>query len=101
VLQAAGFEVIVPADAGLTGADDEVHFEFARAHGLVLITTNPRDFILLHERTSDHPGIFLLYLDNDVTKDMSDEEIARAIGNLLHADIPIAGACHTLNHWRY
>jgi predicted nuclease of predicted toxin-antitoxin system len=100
VLQTAGHTVVVPADAGLTGADDEAHFAYVRAHGLVLVTFNADDFIALHERTSDHPGIFLIYSDNDVTRDMTNAEVVRAIANVLAAGVPIAGHVHPLNHWR-
>jgi predicted nuclease of predicted toxin-antitoxin system len=101
VLLTHGHQVVIPADVGLSGAADEVHFLYARAHSLVLVTLNPDDFVALHDRFPDHPGLFLIYRDNDVTRDMSEHEIARAIRNLLASGIPIAGTYHTLNHWRY
>ncbi|MBI3974172.1 MAG: DUF5615 family PIN-like protein [Chloroflexi bacterium] len=67
-----GHRVTVPADVALTGADDEEHFAYARAAGAVLVTFNPDDFIELHERTPDHPGVFVAYQDNDPTRDMDD-----------------------------
>ena len=42
-----------------------------------------------------------IYQDNDVTKDMKNNEIARAIDNLLKAGITIEGNFHILNAWRY
>lgn len=32
-LQAAGFEVVTPFDAGTHGADDETHLQWATEHG--------------------------------------------------------------------
>lgn len=100
-LRAAAHEVVLPADVGLARARDDVHFEYARAHGLVLVTLNPGDFIALHRRQPDHPGMIVIYRDNDRTRDMTVPEIVRAIGNLLASGIPIDGQVHTLNHWRY
>lgn len=59
LLRQAGHEVVRPNDAkvGLTGKDDEVHFAFAVAHGLTLITKNPADFKALHELEPPHAGI--------------------------------------------
>jgi predicted nuclease of predicted toxin-antitoxin system len=100
-LEAAGHVVTVPADVGLTGARDRDHFAYARAAGLVLLTQNPDDFVELHERFPDHPGILLVYRDNNRARDMTDHEIARAIANLSAAGVPIAGQAHILNHWQY
>jgi len=40
------------------------------------------------------------YQDND-PRDMQPKDIARAIQNIVDADIPIAGQFIVLNHWRY
>jgi hypothetical protein len=93
--------VFGPVDAHLLGADDEEHLAYARQHGLVLLTKNPRDFRDVHDQDSEHPGILLVYQDNDVTRDMQPSDIAQAILNLLAAGVPIAGEIHVLNHWRY
>jgi hypothetical protein len=93
-------EVVTPAEAGLLGEDDDLHFDYARDHGLILITKNPDDFLALHSATSDHPGIFLIYQDNRLS-DMQPSDIARAIQNLENAGVPIPNAVHTLNHWRF
>ena len=81
--------------------DDETHFRFAVANDLILITKNPDDFLELHVRDSSHPGILLIYQDNDPDRDMSNGEVARAIANLEQAGVEIAGSCHVLNAWRY
>jgi predicted nuclease of predicted toxin-antitoxin system len=101
LLEEDGHRVITPANAGLLGADDEDHFLFARQHNLVLLTKNPGDFVALHRQHPDHPGMFLVYQDNDVTRDMTNDEIVSAIRNIVSASVPIAGQIHSLNHWRY
>ena len=97
----AGFAVTTAAEAGLLGDDDDVVFAYAVAHGLCIVTKNPDDFRALHQAHPDHPGIFLIYQDNDVTRDMTDAEVVRALQNVAAADVPIAGEIHALNHWRY
>ena len=92
--------VTIPEDAGLRGAPDMQHFVYARAHGLVVVTKNPSDFEDLHRQFSEHPGVFAVYQDNDA-RDMSHEEIAQAIANIVGAKIPIPDRFHILNQWRY
>lgn len=101
LLRAAGHEVVTPADAGLTGRDDDVHFQHAAAQGLVLLTRNPRDFELLHRANPSHAGVLAVYQDNDPDRDMSYAEIVRAIANLEGSGLPVAGSFHVLNAWRY
>jgi hypothetical protein len=103
LLQEAGHRVVRPADAGIAGEDDHVHFAYARTHGLILVTKNPEDFRELHEDDPVHPGIFAVYQDNDITKDMSDADIVTAIGKIEAAvaqGYPIASEFHSLNAWR-
>lgn len=95
-----GHDVVTPLDAGLLGASDEQHFAYTCRHSLILMTYNPKDFVPLHRRHPDHPGIFAGYQDND-SRDMSNEEIAQAIQNIVAAGVPIAGQFHVLNMWRY
>jgi Domain of unknown function (DUF5615) len=107
LLQRAGHHVVRPTDAGvdLTGEDDEVHFRFAAANGLTIITKNPADFEALHDWDQGHFGILAVYQDNDLSRDMSDAEIVKAISNLEQAvhsgGDPIQGKFHSLNDWRY
>jgi hypothetical protein len=106
-LRQAGHEVVRPTDdeVELTGEDDDVHFAFAAAHGLTLITKNPADFKALHDLDPHHAGILAVYQDNDPSRDMSNAEIVKAIRNLEEAaqqgGLPIPGEFHTLNDWRY
>lgn len=89
----------------MIGEDDDVHFAFASAHGLTLITNNPADFKVLHDLEPRHAGILAVYQDNDPSRDMSHADIVRAIRNLeeavQHGGLPIHGQFHTLNEWRY
>jgi hypothetical protein len=85
LLQRAGHRVVRPTDSdvGLDGADDDLHFLYAVANDLTLITKNPADFLLLDEASEpNHPGILGVYQDNDASRDMSDADIVRAIANL-------------------
>lgn len=90
----------IPADANLLGADDDAHFAYARTHDLIVVTKNPDDFQELHRQHPHHPGVFAIYQDND-PRDMSEDEVAHAIQNLVDAAVPIADEFHTLNNWRY
>jgi len=107
LLRQAGHRVVRPTDeeVGLEGEDDSVHFDFAAANDLTLLTKNPADFKACHDLDQRHAGILAVYQDNDVSRDMSNAEIVRAIGNIEAAvqqgGSPIAGEFHTLNDWRY
>lgn len=105
LLQQAGHDVTRPRDAGLDGAEDDVHFRYAVSHGLAILTKNPPDFEALHLQYPVHPGVLAVCQDNDPNRDMTDPEIVRAIGNLELAAAsggnPIAGFFHILNNWRY
>lgn len=103
-LRQAAHTVRVPADLGTTGQNDAIHFDCARREGLVLVTKNPGDFLELHEHNPLHPGIFVIYQDNDPDRDMNDQEIVAAIAYLesihLSTGMPIANQYHKLNEWR-
>jgi Domain of unknown function (DUF5615) len=100
----AGHRIETPRSAGTLGRRDEDHLEYAARHGLTLITRNPGDFQRLHHQWQaqgrSHNGIWLVYQDNDKTKDMQPSEVARAIDNLLASGVPIRNEVHILNHWR-
>lgn len=107
LLRQAGHQVLRPTDnaVGLEGEHDHVHFAFAAAQGLAIITKNPADFKALHDLDQRHSGILAVYQDNDSSRDMSNADIVRAIRNLEEATQqggpPIQGDFHTLNDWRY
>ncbi len=68
LLRQAGHQVVRPTDAGvgLDGEDDDVHFAFASAHGLTILTKNPADFEALHDLNQQHHGVLAVYQDNDL-----------------------------------
>ncbi len=84
LLIAASHTVVIPADVGLRGARDPLHFQHAVGNQLILVTKNPLDFEALHTAHLDagghHPGIFAIYQDND-PRDMSNQEIVAAVAN--------------------
>jgi hypothetical protein len=99
-LQAHGYDVVIPLDCGLLGAADEAHFEYAKLHRLILITMNPRAFESLHKRDASHSGILAVYQDNDA-RDMTYDDISRAITSLERSGTTIEGQFHVLNARRF
>jgi len=105
--RAAGHVVFVPADVGLTGSDDDEHFRPASQQGLVLVTKSPADFLTLHNQAGQagvaHPGVLAIYQDNDPTRDLSNAEIVKAIGNVEAAFGPggLSNQFIVLNHYRW
>ena len=99
----AGHDVQVPADAHppLTGAADEVHFAYVQKVDRVILTLNPKDFLILHQQSAQHSGILAVYQDNDLTKDMSYQDMVRAIANLESTGVTIAGGFWSLNAYRW
>ena len=104
LLQNFGHQVGLPFDVGLVGVSDPRHLMHTVLHNLVLLTKNHDDFedlhLLVHATGGKHPGLLVVRLDNDPSRDMKDREIARAIGNLEGAGVSIANEFHVLNHWR-
>jgi len=78
-----------------------VHFAHARTNGRVILTKNVRDFEILHNQHPDHPGILVVYQDNDPARDMSYSEIIQAIANLESAGVAIVGGFWPLNAYRW
>jgi len=103
LLQNVGHDVQVPADANppLTGVDDPDHFAHAKATRRIILTYNPRDFKTLHDADPNHPGILVVYQDNDPTKDMSYADVVRAIANLEGSVPALAGGFWVLNAYRW
>ena len=103
-LTQAGHTVISPRTADTTGWNDPDHLEYAATHGYLLLTHNPSDFLRLHrdwqEQGRTHSGIFVIYRDNNVRKDMSYADTVRAIANLLASGLPIVNEIYILNQWR-
>lgn len=107
LLRQAGHQVVRPTDTnvGLEGEDDDVHYAFAAANGLTILTKNPADFEDLNDMSNQHFGILAVYQDNDISRDMTNAEIVKAIKNLVDAEQnggdPIHGKFDSLNDWRF
>lgn len=99
----AGHDVETPADVEppLTGADDRAHFDHACATSRAMLTFNARDFLGLHRETPEHPGILVVYKDNDLTRDMDYAAIVRAIANLESTGVDVARGFWVLNVYRW
>lgn len=104
LLRKAGHAVVVPADANLSGAPDPQHLTHAIRHGLTLLTGNHKDFEDLHELVlasgGSHPGILLVYFDNDPTRDMKPPRIVSAVAKLEASGAPVRDQLIVLNQWR-
>ncbi len=104
LLSQAGHDVQGPADAGIAGEDDSVHLAHAARQDRVLLSHNYHDFENLHDLvvavTGRHPGILVVWKDNDPRRDLTWRGIVRAIGKLLAAGVGIANQYTVLNHWR-
>jgi hypothetical protein len=104
LLRHAGYVIVSPRDGGTLGWDDADHLEYATQHGHALLTHDPQDFQALHNvwqsQGRQHPGLLLVYQDNDSSRDMTANDIVRALENLLASGLPIVNTIHTLNHWR-
>ena len=55
-LRRAGIDVTTTNEAGLRTKDDEIHLDFARAEGRVIVTRD-QDFLSMSRRVTDHSGI--------------------------------------------
>ena len=74
LLQHAGHEVVSPRAVGTRGVAD---------HDLVLLTANAKDFLALHAQWQqdgqEHAGMLLIYRENNPQRDMTFQEVARAV----------------------
>jgi Domain of unknown function (DUF5615) len=104
LLQRAGHDVQIPADASIAGEDDPIHLPHAVLQDRVLLSPNYRDFKLLHNLVvaaqGHHPGICVVRKDNNSKRDLTAHGIVRALAKLLASGTPIPDAYHALNHWR-
>lgn len=99
-LRAAGHDVLTPMEAGTSGLPDAEHFQRAISEGRILMTHNCSDFEELHSAVATHPGIVAIYQDNDRSRDMSYDDIVRALKNVADSGVPLSNEFHVLNAWR-
>ena len=101
LLRRAGHDVITVNEVSLTGQQDPVVLDYARQTQRLLFTFNCDDFQALHDANPNHPGILVVYHNDDFSKDMGFKAIVRAIANLENANIPLANQFISLNQWNY
>jgi predicted nuclease of predicted toxin-antitoxin system len=101
LLRETGHDLITVNEAGLTSQPDRIVFNYASKNNRIVLTFNCPDFEKLHQQTSTHPGIFVVYQEANPNKKMSFKQINRAIANLEAANFPLANQFISLNHWNY
>ncbi len=102
-LRQAGHDVRTPAEAGLAGAKDQVHFRRAIREGRSLFSHNYDDFEKLHDLIHEegrHPGVLIVRRDGPKRHEMKPHDIVRALRKLEGAGVPIADRYIILNHWQ-
>jgi hypothetical protein len=104
LLQQEGHEVVSPRAVGTRGVTDQTHLQYATDRILVLLTANAKDFIALHEAWQqqdwEHPGMLIVYRENNPIRDMTFPQIARAVSWLEQSGVPVLNTYHNLNFWR-
>ncbi|MBX3077525.1 DUF5615 family PIN-like protein [Candidatus Obscuribacterales bacterium] len=108
-LKNAGHDVVTAKDAGLLGQPDRFILAYAVANMRVVVTRNCADFCeeaaALKSAGEHHYGILLRYEKNDPEKDMTYDDIVRAIGNIDTAvktnEIVLFDSEVSLSYYRY
>lgn len=104
-LTAAGHDVQTALQAGVIGVRDDVVFATAITHNRIVLTNNCLDFIALsnshNAQRVQHPGVFLVYLQNNPNRDMTYDRIVRAIANLEQTQVSLQNTYHSLNQYDY
>ena len=77
-LRKAGHAVTVSTEVGRAGESDPKQLEFAIHNALALLTRNYKDFPDLHDLVlasgGSHPGILIVYAENDRRRDLTPRE---------------------------
>jgi hypothetical protein len=104
LLRAAGHDVLLPADVGLSGEKDPVHLTRAIREDRATLTRNYGDFETLHnlimQARGHHPGVLLVRRDDQAKRNMTPAAIVRALRNLEASSLPIDDHCYELNPWQ-
>jgi predicted nuclease of predicted toxin-antitoxin system len=98
LLRASGHQVTTAYDIGLDRAEDDEHFLVAAQRGWTLVTTNIKDFRLLHYAwrrwfaahgvSAEHHGVLI------VPQRQPAERIVQAILDLLTTDATLTNELH-------
>ena len=103
-VRADGHAPVLSGDVGLLSAADPRVFIWAISQALPVLTRDTSDFRVLHELImvagGHHPGLLLVYFDDDPRHNMTDRAIAGAISRLESSGVPILDRIHPLNQWR-
>jgi Domain of unknown function (DUF5615) len=103
-LRKRGHEVAEPSDASLAGASDAGHFLHAIEQVLAILPRDAEDFRNLHRivvaAVGEHPGILVVWFDNDPCKDMKPGGVAAAVDRIEASGISLINQLFILNHWR-
>ncbi len=100
ILRAAGHDVVSIAELDRNGSLDSEVFALAQSSQRVLLTHNVVDFHALALAHPNHYGVIAIYRDGDPRKNMTYQDIGRAVSKLEASGAPIHGQFHVLNHWR-
>lgn len=104
-LRAAGHDILTVTEAGLLRKPDHAIFEAAIGVDRLVITTNCADFVELAEaeieKKGSHPGVLLVYRYNVPAKEISHDDIVKAIANLEETGLDLKDGCHKLNDYKY
>ncbi|MBX9878876.1 MAG: DUF5615 family PIN-like protein [Candidatus Obscuribacterales bacterium] len=104
-LEKAGHDVVTVTQINLIGSTDSAIFDHAVKDNRLVVTTNCDDFEDLHEAYLEdkrsHPGVLLIYLQNNPKRDLGYKQIVQAIANLEASKIPLASALHSLVAYNY
>lgn len=103
-LREAGHDILTVEDLGLRRRPDHAVFEAAITDDRMVLTVNCVDFVELAEnkvKRGRHPGILLVYRYNVPPKELSHDDIVKAIGNLQATVLSLENSCHKLNDYKY
>ncbi|MHB1558319.1 MAG: DUF5615 family PIN-like protein [Isosphaeraceae bacterium] len=104
LLQAAGHDVVLAIDEGLTSVSDPRVPISVIGDDRVVLTQDHEDFADLHDlvKACDgrHPGILVVRFDNDPRHHLTDRGIVTALRNLERLGTWINDEIRVLNHWR-
>ena len=104
-LRAAGHDIVTVAEAGLIRKPDHAVFEAAIAADRLVITINCCDFVELAEaklaKKGSHPGVLLVYRHSVPGKELTYDDIVKAIANLEATGLERKDSYHKLNDYKY
>ncbi len=105
LLRRDGHDIAIPANVGLSGSADQVHFAHAIRDKRTVLTRNHGDFEALHDlfvyaANGHHSGLLVVRYDSNPRNNMSSGDIARALRNLQKAGVAFDDCYYELNHWQ-